>query len=196
MSTWDKKVMVNGRLVKKQIVREYYKNQWKKKSFRNLIKKKGVFVRSYFNGKSIIQRKNIHINNWNDMEDAIKNHAVEFITPVQNINAGGIIDIDLPKRLAPKKKTLTRSVIRKLKSMGIKIKEVNDSPQGAHVFTASSKKETKKALQLIANEDKKHRFHIGKQSKSKIVLDADEPNIAVPGSLSIKGSKYKKWKKY
>ena len=83
--------------------------------------------------------------------------------------------------------------MNQLKSEGIKIDFVTDAPRGAHIFTKSTKPQLKQALKRIADKDE--RMHVGKSSKSKIVLDPGEPAVAVPGSLSMKGKPYVRWKR-
>ena len=99
----------------------------------------------------------------------------------------------MPNKYVKNKRRISRGLLNKLKKKGIKIKLVTDAPSGSHIFCDSTKGKLKKALKEIANDDE--RFHVGKTSKSKIVLDPAEPNVAVPGSLSYKGEPYKRWKK-
>jgi len=194
MNTWDKKVTVNGQNIPKRQVLNYYKKLWKNnRRFRETVKKKGIFVRASYGKKSVIRRKNISINSYKDLEKAIHEHGVEFIAPTKNVDKN-VVDIDMPKKYLPKKRIISRSVARELKKRGIKISLITESPNGSHIFSKSTKPQIKKALTEIALDDKDNKFHVGKSSKNKIVLDPYEPNVAIPYSLSIKGKPYKPWK--
>jgi len=193
IDTWEKKVKVNNEKIPKKKVLDYYREMWKNKSFRDVVTKKGIFVRANYGNKSIIRRKNIRIKSFEDLKKVVHEHGVEFISPVKNFGYDSILDIDMPKKHLKNRKGIVRSVVRKLRSKGITVAEVTDAPRGAHIFSNTKKKDMKKALRQIAKDD--DTFHIGKSSSKKVVLDPDEPNIAVPGSLSIKGKPYKKWRK-
>jgi hypothetical protein len=194
MNTWDKKVTVNGKHIPKKQVLRYYKNLWKNnRRFRDTLKKNGIFVRASYGTKSVIRRKNISIGSYKDLEKVIHEHGVEFIAPTKNVDKN-VIDIDMPKKYLPKKRRISRSVVNALKKKGIKISLITDSPNGSHIFSKSTKPQIKKALSEIALEDKDKKFHVGKSSKHKIVLDPSEPNVAIPHSLSIKGKPYNPWK--
>lgn len=195
MNTWDKKVKVNNKLVPKRKVLDYYKTLWKKnRRFRETLKKKGIFVRASYGKKSIIRRKNININSMKDLEKVVHEHGVEFIAPTKNVDKN-VVDIDMPKKYLSKRKPISRSVVKELKKRGVKISLVTDSPRGAHIFSKSSTSKLKKALKEIAQADSDKKFHVGKSSKKRIVLDPAEPNVAVPNSLSMRGKPYKQWKK-
>jgi hypothetical protein len=196
MDTWNKKVKVNKKMIPKKKVFKYYKKLWKENpTFRNLLRKKGVFVRaSYKNGKTAIKRKGIKIKNINDLERAIKEHSVEFIAPTKNIDKT-VVDIDMPSKFIPRKRYISRKVVNELKKQKIPVSIVTDSPRGAHIFSSATKSQLKKALEKIVKKDKDKKFYVGKSSKKKIVLDPYEPNVAIPDSLSTKGKPYKRWKK-
>jgi len=188
MDTWNKKVKVSNKNITKKSVRDYYKKLWKSdKTFRETIKKKGLFVRASFNGKPIIRRKHIKVDNWNDLEELIKNHAVEFHTKSSNVSRS-YIDVDIPKSKIGNKKSICSKIINALKKNNVKIKKVTDSPSGVHIFTTSNKKKLIGSLKELDN----NKYHIGKTSKDKIILDPHEPNVAIPRSLSIKGKPYRK----
>ena len=195
IDTWDKKVKVNNKMVPKKKVLDYYRNLWKNDiRFRNTVKKNGIFVRASDGGKSVIRRKGIKIDNIEDLEKVIYEHGVEFIAPTKNVDIN-VIDIDMPSKYIPKKRQISHKIVQELKSQGVKVSVVTDSPRGAHVFSKSSKPQLRKALKMISDNDKAKRFHVGKSSQDKIVLDPGEPNVAIPRSLSIKGKPYKIWKK-
>jgi hypothetical protein len=195
MNTWDKKVLVNNKKVPKKNVLRYYKKLWREKpSFRKNLKKRGAFVRATYGNKKIIKRKGVNVNNIKDLEKLIKEHSVEFIAPTKNIDKS-VIDIDFPPRLLPKKRYLSRKVVNDLKRKNIPISIVTDSPRGAHIFSSAPKSQIRNALNEIAKNDSDNRFHVGKSSKTKIVLDPYEPNVAVPDSLSCNGKPYKRWNK-
>ena len=194
MNTWDKKVKVDKKFVPKRYVLRYYKKLWRESPiFRNILKKKGSFIRATYGRKSVIRRKEVKISNIDDLEKVIKEHAVEFHVPTKKMKYKTYLDIDLPKSMVPNKRRIARSIIKKLKQNDVNVSLVTDAPSGAHVFSNTSKEKFVKALKEISEKDKK--FHIGKSSKSKIVLDPYEPNVAVPGSLSSTGKPYKRWKK-
>jgi len=190
MDTWKKEITVGNKKLQKKKVLQYYRNLWKKKSFRDIVRKKGVFVRASY-GKPVIKRKNIKIDTFNDMRKIIHEHGVEIISPVKNIGYKSAVDVDMPKRYLKGRKKNAWTVIRRLKESRVDVAEVTDSPRGVHIFSRSKKSDMRQALERIAKEDS--RFHVGRSSKQKIVLDAGESNMAIPGSLSIKGKPYKKW---
>lgn len=198
MNTWDKKVKVNNKYVPKRKVLDYYKNLWNSSTrFRNLLKKNGAFIRASYNGKPVVKRKKIKIKDFDDLKRAIKEHAVEFHVPSKKTPYTSYLDIDLPPRYKKRRKQVSRSVIDQLKDEGVNVSLVTDAPSGAHIFSTSPQSKLKKALQNIKNKNKrtKKRYHIGKSSRNKIVLDPSEPNVAIPDSLSMKGKPYKQWKK-
>ena len=195
MNTWSKKVKVDNKMVSKRKVLDYYRKLWKEdKTFKDTVKKKGLFVRSSFGKKSVIRRKGIKINNITDLEKVVNEHAVELITPVKNTKANSLVDIDIPRSQLSNKKKISRSIVKRLKEKDIDVALVTDSPRGSHIFCRSKKPKLKKALKEIASEDKK--LYVGKSSKDKVVLDAGEPAVALPNSLSIKGKPYKKWDEF
>jgi len=183
-------VKVNNRFTSKDKVKQHYKKQWRKKNFREILKKEGVFTRNSFNGKSVIKRKGVKIKNWKDLEKQINQHAVEIIVPAKNISKS-FVDIDIPKEKLKNKRSIIKDVVTHLKKQKIKVKSVTVSPNGGHIHTNNSKNILVSSLKNIEKQDKK--FHVGKSSKKKIVLDPYEPNVAVPGSLSIKGKPYKEF---
>lgn len=195
MNTWDNEVVVNKKKVPKKNVLRYYKKLWRESPlFRRILKNKGAFVRATYGNKAVIKRKNVKINNVDDLEKIIKEHAVEFIAPTKNIDRS-VVDIDMPSRFIPRKRYFSRKIVNALKKQKIPVSIVTDSPRGAHIFSSATKSELKKALDNIVQNDKDKNFHIGKSSNKKIVLDPYEPNVAVPDSLSCTGKPYKRWKK-
>jgi hypothetical protein len=195
MNTWDKKVRVNKKFVPKKKVLNYYRKLWRESPvFRNTLKKKGAFVRATYGNKTIIKRKGVKVNNIDDLEKLIKEHSVEFIVPTKNIDRT-VIDIDVPPKFMPRKQYLSRKVVKELQIKKIPISIVTDSPRGAHIFSSAPKLRIKNALTEIAKDDSDNKFHVGKSSKTKIVLDPYEPNVAIPGSLSCNGKPYKRWNK-
>jgi hypothetical protein len=73
--TWDKKIKVNKQNVPKKRVREYYRKLWNKDpSFRNNLKKNGLFVRAIYNGKPTVVRHGIKVKDWGDVEELIRDH--------------------------------------------------------------------------------------------------------------------------
>jgi hypothetical protein len=194
MNTWDKNVRVNKKNIPKKRVLNYYRKLWREsRLFRDTLRKKGAFVRATYGNKTIIKRKGVKVNNIEDLEKLIKEHAVEFHVPTSKIKYRSYLDIDLPKRMEPKRKKLSRSIVNNLKECGINISLVTDSPSGAHVFSNTPKNDLINALKKISKENKN--IHIGRSSKTKIVLDPYEPNVAIPGSLSCKGKPYMRWQK-
>lgn len=191
--SWKKKVKVNNKKVSKKKVLDYYSTLWKRKSFRDVLQKDGIFVRADYGSKSIIKRKNISIKKFKDLKKIIHEHGIELITPLKNTKYNSVVDIDMPKKYVDNKKHISQTVVDKLRDEGVKINMVTDAPRGAHIFSKSKKSKVKDALKKIAGSDDK--FYVGKSSKKRIVLDPDEPNIAVPGSLSIKGKPYRIWRK-
>lgn len=193
MNTWDKKVVVNNKQIPKRNVLRYYKKLWRESPmFRKTLKNNGAFVRATYGNNAVIKRKGVKVNNIDDLERVIKEHAVEFIAPTKNIDKS-VIDIDLPPHLLPRKRYYSRKVVNDLKKQNIPISIVTDSPRGAHIFSSAPTSQLKKALDAISKENKI--FHVGRSSKQKIVLDPYEPNVAVPDSLSCKGKPYKRWAK-
>jgi hypothetical protein len=194
MDTWNKRVRVNGKRVKKKAVRDYYKKLWNKdKGFRDNLRKRQLFIRADYDGKQTIVRNGVKIREWNDLETLIKNHSVEFHLPVSQYNYNSYVDIDMPPRYVPRKRAITKSLMGRLKRKGVNIALVVDSPSGAHIFSNTKRQKVKEVLKEIAAEDA--RFAVKKTSKTKIVLDPAEPNAAVPGSLSCRGRPYRKWRK-
>jgi hypothetical protein len=190
MDTWDKKITVGTKKVKKSKIRDYYHQLWNKDPrFRAHIKKKGLFVRAMYKGKPTIVRKGIKVKDWEDLESLIKDHAVEF--HASKTEYPSYLDVDLPTNLISKRKSIARSLIRKLKKKKVNISMVTDSPSGFHIFSKTSKQKLNKALKDIEAKDKK--ILIGKSSSTKIVIDANQPNHAIPQSLSVRGKPYKKW---
>jgi len=188
--TWNKKVKVNNQAVPKKRVRDYYKRLWNKDpSFRENLRKKGLFVRAMYNGKPTIVRKGIRVKNWEDLESLIRDHAVEF--HASKTGYPSYLDVDLPVHLIPKRKSIARSLISKLKKKKVYISMVTDSPSGVHIFSKTPKQKLNKALKDIEAKDKQ--ILIGKSSSTKIVIDSNQPNHAIPQSLSIRGKPYKKW---
>lgn len=195
MNTWDKKVKVDKKFVPKRKVLKYYKKLWRESPvFRNTLKNNGSFIRATYGNKSVIKRNNVKIKNIDDLEKVIKEHAVEFIAPTKNIDRY-VIDIDMPSKYIPRKRYLSRKIVNDLKKQKIPISIVTDSPRGAHIFSSAPKSELKKALENIARNDKEKRYHVGRSSEKKIVLDPYEPNVAIPDSLSCNGKPYKRWEK-
>ena len=193
IDTWEKKVKVNNKLVPKKKVLEYYRKIWKSdKDFRNAVKTNGVFVRASYHNKDVIKRKNIKINNLQDLEKAIHEHAVEFILPVKKTKYKSFVDVDMPKKYLPKKKSISKSIVDKLKQANVKLGMVVESPRGVHIYSNTDKRTIRKALKQIADENKQ--MIVGKTSKDKIVLDPNETAVAIPNSLSTKGKPYRKWK--
>lgn len=194
MNTWDKKVKVNKKMIPKRTVLAYYRKLWSESpTFRSLLKKNGSFIRATYDGKTIIKRRGVKFNNFEDLEEAVKEHAVEFHIPAKKTKYASYLDIDLPPRYQPNRKAISRSIINKLKNKRINVSLITDAPSGIHVFSNTSKSKLMKALHEIESEDS--RLIVGKSSKTKIVMDPNEPNVAIPGSLSYKGSPYRKWKK-
>ena len=194
VDTWNKKVKVNKQMVPKKKVLSYYRKLWNKSpGFRSLLKKKGAFIRATYDGKVIIKRRKIKFNNWDDVEEAIKEHSVEFHIPVNKLKYKSYIDIDMPKKYGSDKQRIARSIVSRLKKHKTNIAMVVDSPHGIHIFSNTSKQKLVKSLNEVASEDK--RLMVGKSSSSKITLDPHEPNTAIPESLSYKGTPYRKWKK-
>lgn len=191
MNTLKKKVRVNKKQVTKQKVLDYYKKQWRKKSFKDTVTKPGLFVKADYNGKTVVKRKGIKVNEFKDLEQLVVQHAIELVVPVKQTGHRSYVDVDMPKKYMKDRRSIGRSLLDKLRKKKIKVKTVTDSPSGIHIFTNSSKSDLKNALKDIEQKDSK--FHVGKTSKSKIVLDPYEPFVAMPGSLSIKGKPYKKW---
>jgi hypothetical protein len=99
----------------------------------------------------------------------------------------------MPSRYVPKKSQISHSIVNKLKRRKINVKTVVDSPSGLHILSNTSKGKMREALKEIAAEDK--RLAVAKSSSTKITLDVNEPNGAVPGSLSYKGKPYRRWKR-
>jgi hypothetical protein len=193
MDTWNKKVKVNKKMIPKKTVLAYYRKLWAESpGFRSLLKKKGAFIRATYDGKTVIKRRKIKFNNWGDVEEAIKEHAVEFHIPVNKLKYKSYVDIDMPKKYQPDKHRIARSIVNKLKKRKINISLVTDAPSGVHVFSKTNKSKLMKALNEVANEDK--RLLIGKSSETKVIMDPNEPNAAIPGSLSYKGTPYKRLK--
>ena len=87
---------------------------------------------------------------------------------------------------------ISRSIIKKLKTKRVNISLVTDAPSGIHVFSNTPKSKLMKALHEMETEDK--RLIVGKSSKTKIVIDPNESNVAIPNSLSYKGIAYRTWK--
>jgi hypothetical protein len=190
--TWNKPIVVGNKEIEKKKVLDYYKKLWKKdKTFRDTLKKEGIFVRASYGKKGVIKRKGIKIKGINDLEKMIHEHAVEFILPVKKTGFNSFVDIDMPKKHIPKRRQIARSIIDKLKKRKIQINLVTDSPRGVHIFSKTDKKQVNTALKEIVEGDE--RMRVGKTSKTKIVLDPSESAVAIPNSLSIKGKPYKKW---
>ena len=182
------KVKVNNKFVSKETVKKHYRKKWKKKSFRNLIKKQGVFTKNSFKGKTVVKRKNIKINNWEDLEKQLDNHAVEFIIPTKKTGKR-FVDVDIPKNRLNNKSNIKKHIVKNLKNRNVDIDSITSTPSGIHIFTKSSKSKLVNALKSIQHKDK--RFKVGrKRSSSKIILDPYENAVAIPGSLSIKGKPY------
>jgi hypothetical protein len=192
MSTWDEKVRVNNTLVPKGKVLAYYKRMWNENpGFRAMLLKKGVFIRADYNGRSVI-RRNVRFKGWKDVENAIRQHAIELHTPFKNMKYASYLDVDLPPIYVPNKTSIAKSIIKKLKKKRINISMVTDAPSGVHIFSMTPKTKLVKALKEIEAKDK--RIFIGRSSKTKIVLDPSEANSSIPGSLSCKGKPYRVWK--
>ena len=192
MNTWDEKVKVNKTLVPKWKVLAYYKRMWNENpGFRSMLRKKGVFIRADYNGKMVIKRHNIKLNNWKDVENEIRQHAIELHTPFKNTKYISYLDVDLPPPYISNKTPIAKSIIKKLKKKRINISMVTDAPSGVHIFSKTPKAKLIKAIKQLADEDK--RFAVARSSKTKITLDSTEPNVAVPSSLSYKGKPYRKW---
>jgi len=190
--TWKKKIVIGGKKVPKWKIRNYYKRLWSRDpAFRANLRKKGLFVRADYKGKPTIVRKGIRVRNWNDLEALVKDHAIELHLPAKQYDYPSYVDVDMPPRYAKTRKQLGKSLVNRLKKKGVKISLVTDSPSGIHIFSKTRKAKLKPALKEIAAEDK--RFIVGKSSRTRIVLDENEPNCAVPSSLSYKGKPYKKW---
>ena len=179
-------------MVQKKSVLEYYRNLWNESpTFRTLLKKKGAFIRATYDGKVVIKRRGIKFNNIEDLENAVREHAVEFHIPAKETKYASYLDIDLPPRYQSNKKSVSRSLVDKLKKKNVNVSLVTDAPSGIHVFSKTPKQKLMKALHEIEAGDK--RLLVGKSSKTKIVIDPNEPNVAIPGSLSYKGKPYRKW---
>ena len=192
-STWDEKVRVNKTLIPKWKVLAYYKRMWNENpGFRAMLLKKGVFIRADYNGKSVI-RRNVRFKGWNDVETAIRQHAIEFHVPFKSIKYASYLDVDLPPIYVPNKTPIAKSIINKLRKKKVNVSMVTDAPSGVHIFSKTPKSKLVKAIKEIEAEDK--RILVGRSSKTKIVIDSNEPNVAIPGSLSYKGRSYRKWKK-
>lgn len=190
--TWDKTIRIGNKRVKKKDIRSYYKRLWERDpTFRKNLRKNGLFVRAVYNGRPTIVRKGIKVKDWDDVEDLIKNHTVEFHLPTKKYSYPSYIDIDMPPKYIPKKSQIARSIIGKLKRKNVNVALVVDSPSGVHIFSKTKKARLRKALEEIEADDK--RFAVTKTSKNKIALDPAEPNAAVPGSLSCRGKPYRKW---
>ena len=194
--TWDKKIRIGDRYVTKRYILRHYAKLWKNDpEFRRLVKKKGVFVRAVYGNRPIIKRHNIRINNFEDIKELIKEHAVEFHIPQKKLKDETAIDIDVPKKLRSngKKTEVLRDCIKYLKR-GTKIKAVVRTPDGGyHIHVDKIPKRTMiKLLKPIAQEHAKF-VDLGKRKKKdKINIDVAEPNIAIPGSMSVKGKTYKR----
>jgi len=190
--TWDKTITVDKKPIPKKRIREYYRRLWKKDpAFRNSLKKNGLFVRAIYNGKPTIVRKGVKVKDWDDVEGLIKDHAVEFHLPAKKFNCRSYVDIDMPPRYAKQRSKIAHSIVDKLKRRNINVKTVVNSPSGLHILSNTDKGKMKAALKDIATEDR--RLAVAKSSRTKITLDVNEPNGAVPGSLSYKGKPYRKW---
>ena len=190
--TWNKKIVIGGKKVPKWKIRDYYKRLWSRDpAFRAHLRKKGLFIRADYKGKPTIVRKGIRVKDWDDVEELIKDHAIEFHLPSKQYDYPSYVDVDMPPRFAKTRKQLGKSLVNRLKKKGVKVSLVTDSPSGVHIFSKTRKAKLKPALKEIAKEDK--RFVVGKSSKTKIVLDCNEPNGAVPGSLSYRGKPYRTW---
>ena len=193
-STWDKKVKVNNTMVPKKKVLAYYKRLWAESpGFRSMLRTKGAFIRATYDGKTVIKRKKIRFEEWKDVEAAVKEHAVEFHIPANKTKFASYVDVDMPPPYVPKKQPIARSLINKLRRRNINVSMVTDAPSGIHIFSKTPKHKLIKALKDIEANDK--RILIGKSSRTKIVIDPNEPNVAIPGSLSYKGKPYRKWKR-
>jgi len=192
MDTWKKKVKVNKKNIEKKKVKLYYKQLWKNKSFRNLVTKDDVFVRASHNNKSIIKRKNVKIKNWQDLENQIERHAVEVHVPTKKTGMR-YIDVDIKGKDVKNKKRIGKSIINKLRKQKVNVSMVTDSPSGVHIFSKSPKSKVVTAVKKIESEDKKVRVSKSPKGRKTVALDVNEPNTAIPGSLSIKGKPYKKW---
>lgn len=194
MNTWDKKVKVNKKMIPKRNVLAYYRKLWNESPiFRSLLRKNGSFIRATYDGKTIIKRRGVRFYNFNDLEEAVKEHAVEFHIPTNKTKYASYLDIDVPPKFQPNRKKIAISIVNKLKNKHVNVSLVTDAPSGAHVFSTTPKAKLMKALHEIEAEDK--RLIVGKSSKTKIVMDPNEPNVSIPGSLSHKGKPYRMWKK-
>jgi hypothetical protein len=193
-STWDRKVRVNKKMVPKREVLAYYKKLWAESpEFRSMLRTKGAFIRASYDGKTVIKRHNVKLNNWNDVESIVREHGVEFHVLAKKTKFASYLDVDLPPRQIPNRMPIARSIIKKLKSKKVNVSLVTDAPSGVHIFSKTPKPKLIKALKEIEAKDK--RIFVGKFSKTKIVVDPNEPNFAVPNSLSCKGKPYRVWKK-
>jgi hypothetical protein len=193
--TWEKTVKVNNKRIPKKKVLAYYRDLWRSSPmFRNYLRKKGAFIRATYNGKTVVKRRAIVFRNWADVERAVKEHAVEFHIPVKSLRFASYLDVDLPPPLVKDRKRISRSILKKLRTQNVNISMITDAPSGVHILSSTPKKKMVAAVKEIEARDPK-RYKVGKSSPSKIVLDPNEPNVAVPGSLSYKGAPYKRWKK-
>jgi len=191
MDTWEKKIRLGNKFVKKKQILAYYKRLWKNsKLFRKLVTAKGVFVRAVYKNKPVIKRRKIKIKDFKDLEELIKDHAVEFHIPqktLEQIAGMHAIDVDIDQKHLKLRNKLIKEMVSALKRNKIKPKFIVKSPSGFHIFIDKrQKKAAKKALAEIV-DNKNIRF--AKSVRGGVAIDLNEPNIAIPGILSVKGGK-------
>ena len=198
--TWEKIIRLGKKRLKKKQILNYYAKLWKNdKLFRKLVTSEGVFVRAVYKNKPVIKRRKIKIESFEDLKELIKNHAVEFHIPQKTLQRKHnmfSIDIDVPEKMwrSSVKTRLLHSLLGHLsKNKKIKVRQVVRTPRGYHLFVSGNKREVKKTLKPAVQDIPSAVF--GKRKGNSIVIDLNEPNTAIPGSLSVHGGKYEILKK-
>ena len=194
-NTWDKKIKIGNKYVPKKRILRHYAKLWKNDPyFRRLVTTDGVFVRAVYNNRPVIKRRKIKIKSFEDLRELIKDHAVEFHIPQKKLKHEMAIDIDVPKRWQKNGKRIEvlNACIDHLKKE-VRVKAIVKTPSGYHIhIDRIPKRKVKKLLKPVADRYAPL-VTLGKEkNKRKIIIDVAEPNIAIPGSLSITGKVYKK----
>ena len=148
--TWNKTIAGEP----KHKIRDYYKENWER--MRPWMRNRHVAVKTWYDGKLEVRKhpsgqpsKYITIDTWPEMEEWVKNHALEFwpeTAEIKTPNKTNLYIVDLDNRGLPEKKLkqVTRSTYREMKKLPMQKKTLilSTGGKGFHIISKMKKKET------------------------------------------------------